>query len=109
MLQVRVQEILTGPQIAHGGSRCICVGTQLVDHLREPEEIHFIYYIYINLNILFCEFRRQFSMCCNSTLKCIYNATKNIEINRSYWANLNKSMLCIYTFYRQNKPISQLS
>lgn len=51
MLQVRVQEILTGPQIAHGGSRCICVGTQLVDHLREPEAINFIYYIYINLNM----------------------------------------------------------
>lgn len=51
MLQVRVQEILTCPQIAHGGSRCICVGTQLVDHLREPEAVTFIYYIYINLDM----------------------------------------------------------
>lgn len=48
MLQVRVQEILTGPQIAHGGSRCICVGTELVDHLREQEAI---YFISINLNM----------------------------------------------------------
>lgn len=35
MLQVREQEVLAGPQIAHGGSRCVRAGTQLVDHLRE--------------------------------------------------------------------------
>lgn len=51
MLQVRVQEILTGPQIAHGGSRCICVGTQLVDHLREPEAIHDFQ---INMDMFYC-------------------------------------------------------
>lgn len=51
MLQVRVQEILTGPQIAHGGSRCICVGTQLVDHLGEPEANN---YFHIKMDMFYC-------------------------------------------------------
>lgn len=37
MLQVREQEVLAGPQIAHGRSRCVWAGTQLVDHLREGD------------------------------------------------------------------------
>ena len=37
VLQVREQEVLAGPQIAHGGSRCVGAGTQLVDHLREED------------------------------------------------------------------------
>lgn len=37
MLQVREQEVLTGPQITHGGSRCVWAGAQLVDHLREGD------------------------------------------------------------------------
>lgn len=44
MLQVRVQEILTGPQIAHGGPRCVRVGTELVDHLGETEVRNVFYY-----------------------------------------------------------------
>lgn len=39
MLQVREQEVLAGPQIAHGGSRCIRAGTQLIDHLEEGDEL----------------------------------------------------------------------
>lgn len=37
MLQVREQEVLAGPQIAHGRSRCVWAGAQLVDHLREGD------------------------------------------------------------------------
>lgn len=37
VLQVWEQEILTGPQVAHCGSRCVWTSTQLVDHLREKE------------------------------------------------------------------------
>lgn len=37
VLQVREQEVLAGPQIAHSRSRCVWAGTQLVDHLREGD------------------------------------------------------------------------
>lgn len=71
MLQVRVQEILTGPQIAHGRSRCICVGTQLVDHLREPEAINFIYYIYINLNMFYLYNEYPFFVNFTDNFQCV--------------------------------------
>lgn len=34
VLQVGEQEVLAGPQVAHGGSRCVGTGAQLVDHLK---------------------------------------------------------------------------
>lgn len=43
MLQVREQEVLAGPQIAHSGSRCVWAGTKLVDHLRGRKFTFFSY------------------------------------------------------------------
>lgn len=68
MLQVRVQEILTGPQIAHRWSRCICVGTQLVDHLSGPDAINFISHTHTHRYVL--------------ATQCY------LKINRSYWAKI---------------------
>lgn len=43
VLQMRKQEVLAGPQIAHGGSGCVWTGTQLVDHLQEEDELIFTF------------------------------------------------------------------
>lgn len=56
MLQVRKKEILACPQIAHGRSRCVWAGAQLVDHLRKQEsvlgkQVHYYIYTYFFLLI----------------------------------------------------------
>lgn len=33
VLQVREEEVLAGPQVAHGGARRVRAGAQLIDHL----------------------------------------------------------------------------
>lgn len=77
MLQVRVKKILTGPQIAHGGSRCIWVGTQLVDHLREREAMIFFFniFLYIKLNVILLEQKSFFFLQFLQTILMYYNST----------------------------------
>lgn len=52
VLQMRKQEVLAGPQIAHGGSGCVWTGAQLVDHLEEE-------FIFTFLALFFTLFQRH--------------------------------------------------